>query len=347
MKIWYDDIVYSLQRAGGISVMWSHITDQSLYPSCHIKYKNAESNPCSKIIDGHHYEIQEHKQLTLKRYMNPSVAGVKEPFLFHSSYYRYCTNKNAINITTVYDFIYEYCRHDFKSRLHKMQKKNTVLHSDGVICISESTKRDLVKFYPEYKGLTAFVHCGYDTDMYYYTETEKEEIVLSVGARESYKRFDLTVGLLKALPDCRLIIVGGGNLTKQEKDMLEKEIPGRYEKSGYLTNDELRDLYNRAFFLSYCSDYEGFGIPPIEAQACGCPVVCQPKSSIPEVVGKSAVFVDSDRMSESIQSVKKLYDQNFYKEIVYKGLENVKRFSWNKCRDEVLAFYKEVLDSKR
>lgn len=347
MKIWFDDIVYSLQKAGGISVFWHHVTKKTKFNANHMRYNNSEKNAFSNRISEHTYYNHITLPVILYRFFNPRLKSEKKPFLFHSSYFRYCKNRNAINITTVYDFIYEYFRKDLKSLSQKHQKKQAVLHSDGVICISESTKRDLIKYYPEYKGLIKVIHCGYDSETYFYEAAKKEKIILSVGARGGYKRFDLTVRIVKELKDCKLVIVGGGQLTKSERVLLDKEIPGRYSKAGYLSNDQLRNLYNKAFFLSYCSDYEGFGIPLIEAQSCGCPVVCQAKSSIPEVVNDSAVFINPDNIAFTIKSIKKLYDNEFYDSIVKKGLDNVKRFSWEKCNNEVNSFYNEILKFKR
>ena len=342
MKIVFDDIVYSLQKAGGVSVMWAQITSSPPYPALHIQYDNAGDNVFSTKLKGAKYDIKSAKGLQIKRYVNLSFKG-DTPFIFHSSYFRYCTSKNAVNITNVYDFIYEYYHHKPKDLLHKIQKKRAVMHSKGVICISESTKRDLMKFYPDYKGEIKVIHCGYDTKTYYYEEKPKEKIVICVGGRKTHKRFDYTVELMKHLPDCKLVLVGGGAVTEDERTLLESTIPGRYEKAGYLNNDELRDLYNRAFFLSYCSDYEGFGIPPIEAQACGCPVVCQAKASLPEVVEDTAILFDPKDIDGTIDRVKQLYHEDFYKNIVKKGLENVKRFSWEKCKREVYEFYEFVL----
>lgn len=345
MKIVFDDVVYSLQKAGGISVMWSHITSSPPYSSFHIQYDNAKANAFWAKIDGHEYDIRSSKGLKIKRYIN-ILFKCEEQFIFHSSYYRYCTNRSAVNITTVHDFIYEYYHHKPKDLLHKIQKKRAVMHSDGVICVSKSTKRDLLKLYPNYKGVIRVIHNGYDTSTYFFEEVPKERVVLCVGSRGYHKRFDYTVEIMRHLPDCKLVLVGGGAITDKEKEFLDSIIPGRYEKAGYLSNDELRGLYNRAFFLSYCSDYEGFGIPPLEAQACGCPVVCQAKSSLPEVVEDTAIFFDPNDMEKSIAAIKQLYDESFYKELVSKGLENVKRFSWDKCKKEVYEFYDYMLAKK-
>ena len=327
--------------------MWTNITCENPFDTFRLRIEGATQNMFCETCSHHNIKYETRRGLKVKRYFNPFLKQEKNPFLFHSSYYRYCTNRYAINITTVYDFIYEFYRHDIKGIVHKIQKKKAVMHSNGILCISENTKKDLQKIYPKYNGLIKVVYCGYDTKSFYYEPHEKKKLIISIGDRRAYKRFDLTIKIVKALTDCRLIIVGGGKLTKEEKTLLDEEIPFRYEKMGYLSNDELRHLYSKAFFLSYCSDYEGFGIPIIEAQACGCPVVCQPKASIPEVARGSAIYIDSNNMKTSINKIKQLYDENYYGEIVSRGLENVKRFSWEKCREEVISFYLKVFESKK
>ena len=115
MNVIYDDIVYSLQKAGGISVMWSQITNSVPYPAKHIQYDNARNNMFGALIEGHEYDIRSAKGLQLKRFLNLKFDE-QNPFIFHSSYFRYCKNANAINVTNVYDFIYEfYSKKFFKS----------------------------------------------------------------------------------------------------------------------------------------------------------------------------------------------------------------------------------------
>lgn len=345
MKIVYDDIVYSLQKAGGISVMWAEITRNAPFPATHIRYEGSEKNVFAAKIEGHDYEMLSAKGLIARRYLNLRRHEA-EPYLFHSSYFRYCRDPKAINISNMYDFTFERYFHAPIYQVHIRQKKNTTLHSDGVICISQNTKQDLLKYYPEYRGELAVIYCGYDDRSYYHEPVEKEPIILFVGSRAFYKRFDLAVKIVRQLTDCRLVVVGGGAFTKKELALLDAEIPGRYEKAGYLDNAALRALYNRAFCLIYCSDYEGFGIPPLEAQACGCPVICQARSSLPEVVEDSAITFDPEREQASMEAVLKLRQPEFYRDIVRRGLDNVKRFSWTKCSREVNEFYRYMLDKK-
>lgn len=346
MQIIYDDIIYSLQKSGGGSVYWAEVTKRITENCIHYAYDNADTN---FVYNENNFEINKKWSsnfLLLKRYLNLNLHE-KFPFIFHSSMYRYCKSKNSVNITTVHDFTYEYFRKDLKSNLHKIQKKNAVMHSDGVICISENTKNDLLKFYPNYKGQIKVVYNGYSTDTYFYEQDiKKTKKVLFVGSRTEYKRFDLCVQIVQELQDCCLYIVGGGALSCSEMVLLEKSLHGRYKKIEYVSNEDLRKLYNEAFFLCYPSEYEGFGIPIVEAQACGCPVVCQKKSCIPEVATDAAVYIDSDDMYLSLQAIKKLYDFRIYDSIQKSGLENVKRFSWDKCASEVKSFYEDMYSER-
>lgn len=346
IQIIYDDIIFSLQKAGGISVVFTELYKRIKDNTFHYLYDNANENFFYDENLFANKKILSSSFLNLKRYLNPIVQK-DEPFIFHSTYYRTCKNKNAINITTVHDFTYEYYRMDFASNLHKWQKRNAVMNSDGVICISENTKKDLVKFYPNYKGKIKVIYNGYNSENYFYKpEIKKTKNILFVGARTSYKRFDFAVDLCKELSDVKLLVVGGGNLNETEQSMLNLKLPGRFEKLGFLSDEQLCDLYNSAFFLCYPSEYEGFGIPILEAQACGCPVVCQRKSSVPEVASDAGVYIDSNDFDESVRVVKKLYDSLFYESVKNKGLENVKRFSWEECAKETYNFYEEIFRSK-
>lgn len=345
MDIVYDDIIYSLQKSGGGSVYWTEITKRLGTNAMHYVYDDATNNFFYKERELINEIKLSSKFLIVKRYLNMKLMK-KNPFIFHSSLYRFCKNKTAINITTVHDFTYEYFRKDLKSILHKIQKKRAVMHSSGVICISENTKKDLLKFYPKYKGIIKVIYNGFSDDVFFKEElTEKRNIILFVGARTDYKRFDLCVEIVERLSEYKLVIVGGGDLTSEEETLLNMKLENRYEKKGYLNNDELRKLYNEAFFLCYPSEYEGFGIPIIEAQACGCPVVCQNVSSIPEVSKDTVIYIDSKgNFDENIVKISRLFNTDYYAKLVEDGLENTKRFSWDKCAHEVEEFYKEFLE---
>lgn len=342
MNIVFDDIIYSIQKAGGVSEVWSQVTLAPLHRAVHIGYANGAENIFFRRNKAHKYEIRPGKCMILQRYLNPKINSEKK-FIFHSSYFRTCPNKMAINITTVHDFIYEYYYSSIKLIPHKLQKRNAVMNSDAVICVSENTKRDLEKFYPWYKGMVKVIYNGYKSDVYQYKDgIKKEKLILYVGSRAFYKRFDLAVELMKRLEGYQLVIIGGGELTRQENALLRTLPEGSYKKESYLTDQELAVLYNRALFLCYPSEYEGFGIPPVEAQACGCIPICQRKSSLTEVLNGTGIELDVCNLENTAERIRQCEDGKVLRNMQEEGFKNVKRFSWDKCRKETYDLYDEL-----
>jgi mannosyltransferase len=337
VKIIYDDIIYSLQRGGGISLYWSQLETYS-GQDIHLLYSGHEKNIFLPDFKGE--KIFKNNIVLFERYKNVKVPE-KKPFIFHSSYYRYCKNKNAINITTVHDCTYEYFRHDIKSILHKSQLKNSIDNSRGIICVSENTKKDVLKFYPNYRGMIKVIYEGYSKE-YRRLNISKKNTVIFVGTRDTQDNFNYAIKIVEKLPDLIFQIVGGGSLRKKEIIALNKYIPDRYEYYDWLTNEDLNTKYNEAYFLLYPSFYEGFGLPVIEAQSAGCPVVCCNVSSLPEVGGNAAVYISGNDIDGDIKTISKLKNKYYYENIIEEGFKNCQRFSWEKCVKETLDFYHQV-----
>jgi glycosyltransferase involved in cell wall biosynthesis len=110
-------------------------------------------------------------------------------------------------------------------------------------------------------------------------------------------------------------------------------------------NSFLEDLYNNAYALLFPSLYEGFGWPVIEAQACGCPVVCSNRGPLPEITNGSALMSDVENIDDFAQNLLKLQDKDFREKIIAKGLENVKRFSSQEMAKKYGEVYLEVFKS--
>lgn len=344
MEVFFDDIIFSIQKSGGGSVYWSEILKNSFEKTHHIVYANAKQN----IFFGEKY-------ITDKKVYSPSLLSVKrflplriknnEPAIFHSSYYRYAKGKRIKNIVTVHDFYDELYGKGIINFFRKQRKKRTVLRSEGVICISNNTKHDFLSIFPSFRGKVCVIYNGFDDKNYYYEEGKmKRKEFVFVGARTDYKRFDLAVKIVSMCANYKLTIVGGGDLSVDEYNMLDSMIPSRYTKYGFVSNEELRSIYNSSFFLLYPSEYEGFGIPVIEAQACGCPCICQKKSSIPEIAGDAAVFLDPQNLESVISQILELQDKSKYNELVIRGLDNSKKYSWDRCREETKSFYSHILE---
>ncbi len=123
-------------------------------------------------------------------------------------------------------------------------------------------------------------------------------------------------------------------------------LAGRVVFTGYVDEDDLPALYGGALALVYPSLYEGFGMPVLEAQSCGVPVMTSNNSSLPEIAGDSALLVDPhdvDAIAAAMHRI--LTDEGLRQELIRRGFDNVQRFSWEKCARETLAVLEEVAAS--
>ena len=363
MKIILDNIIFSLQKHGGISVVWYEILKRIL------KDQDIESrflelpnqNTLRTKIEMPSLSILNNNlsifPIKIQRYFNPKI--ISEKAIFHSSYFRTVNNPNIMNITTVHDFTYEHFFSGLPQRIHILQKGNSIKNSKKIICVSQNTKDDLFKFYPLIKEeQVEVIYNGVSNDYFPIIQTEKisingmipfqrGEYVIYVGDRKcEYKNFKMLVEACH-LSKFPLVIVGGGLLTKNEQLMLfEKLGANQHTQLIDLPNTQLNLLYNNAAFLVYPSIYEGFGIPIIEAQKAGCPVICSNKSSIPEVAGNAA-FVIEDISALKIAEVlrENISRSNQTNKIVEEGFINSNRFSWDKCYQQTKQVYSDVYSS--
>ncbi len=276
----------------------------------------------------------------IKRYMPLTLHDLEKPFVYHSSYYRTCVNKNAVNVITLHDFTYEYFGNGLSKIIHSKTKRKALQKADYVVCVSESTRKDFMSFMPEKSPAQICVIHNGASDSYRQTTNTYEDYLLFVGARSRYKNFNLAVECASyaGMP----LVICGSSLTKKEKDFLEKVLPGKYFEKGFVTEDELNDLYNNAFALLYPSSYEGFGIPVVEAQKAGCPVVALNNSSLPEVIGNVDMLCDSADVKELLDKINLLKDPTIRQEIITDGLRRSSSFSWDKMFEEYRMLYNKI-----
>ena len=359
MKIIIDNIVFYLQKAGGISAVWYELISR-LKRNTHlninlVQYPNEPDNLFYKNFDLSNVKIIKRSCLFkfIDRYLPTKDKAITESFIYHSTYYRYSTNPFAINITTVHDFTYEYFSKGIKKKIHSAQKRKAILNSKYIICISENTKKDLLKFIPE--AATKDIRIIYNgvSDEYKVLSNEelsqtlflpKNDYFLFVGARDGYKNFDFAVTAISQT-NYDLVIVGNQLSNNEIENLNEKLGEKRYVYIGRISNEKLNFVYNKAFALLYPSSYEGFGIPIIEAQKSGCPVIAFNGSSITEVIGETPLLLQELSKKEFNRCISLLEDNEKRKEIIIKGQENALRFTWDKMYDEVLNLYYEALSA--
>ena len=140
-------------------------------------------------------------------------------------------------------------------------------------------------------------------------------------------------------------MIVGSPLSDEEVCDLERFLPReRYVCTGFLPNKDLNVLYNHAAALVYPSAYEGFGIPVIEAQKAGCPVIAYNNSSIPEVIGETPLLMNELTEKELLDKLSLLANDDLLKKVREDGLKNAARFSWDKMYQGYSNLYQEVFD---
>ena len=355
MKIVLDNIIFCLQKAGGISVYWSELVSRlnNREYSYFFHSKNNNIFGSSLKFKNTDYEIFPAKLL---RYV-PFTKRLPSKSIFHSSYYRISLQKDVANVTTVHDFTYEYFKSGLPRIVHSMQKSLAIKKSDGIICVSENTKNDLLDLYPEIdQKLITVIYNGVSEDFYpdiktsdslekLFPDLVNKKYLLFIGDRSAYKNFNVVVEVLKGLKDFYLVIVGGGRFNSKELSFISSIEAKVYHFQG-LHSSRLNVLYNNAFCLVYPSSYEGFGIPVLEAMRAGCPVISTKFSSLPEVAGEAGLLIDSIDADKIIEKLAELEDEDFRNKIIEKGWVQSANFSWDKCFNETFCFYQEVFDKK-
>lgn len=363
MNIYLDNIIFSLQKGGGASVVWQQhlkrLLKEDEFRCSFLEYDNAELNFFRQqlFINKDLIDLRSSQFLPFSRYLNLNNQN-RDKHIFHSSHYRVESGKNVINMTTVHDFTYEYFIKGLSQKIHSCQKNFAINNSDGIICISESTKRDLLRFLPHInENKIRVIYNGVDDgfkfleNYFLFNKThdfEDYNYALYVGDRRTlYKNFDMAVDAC-ALTNIPLLIIGGGELTKGEFYKLKSKLgEDNYKSLLGVSVEDLNYYYNKAYCLLYLSLYEGFGIPVVEAQRAGCPVIATNSSSIPEVIGNSYLAVENPTPQKVASKIKELSFENFLRnETVELGFEKSMRFSWDNTYRETTKFYKELYFEK-
>ena len=239
--------------------------------------------------------------------------------------------------------------------------RKSIRRADHVIAVSQFTRNDVVDLlgYPEDR--ISVIENGVSDR--FHPVREREEIdrvlrkygidrpyILFVGTAERKKNL---AGLLSAYKELRegerideLLVVAGGNKWAFEEflaDLKEKGLEKEVRCTGYVAQEELPCLYSGAELFVFPSLFEGGGIPPLEAMACGTPVVTSAVTAIPEMVGDAAVLVnprDPHDIAEGIFRI--LSDGDFRADLVSRGLERAKILSWDRCAKKVVDLYREL-----
>lgn len=179
-----------------------------------------------------------------------------------------------------------------------------------------------------------------------FTEKKKrtsEKYIIHFGSDDPRKNTLSTIAAFKksliALNGFRLKVVGDCNVNSIKKALNDYELNG-VDFLGFISKDQLKEIANNSFCLCYCSTYEGFGMPIIEFQEIGIPVITSNKTSCKEICGEGGILVDPFSTNSITRALDSLYRSKGLKEdLVHAGYENIRRFSWKDCAQEIKMHY--------
>lgn len=247
---------------------------------------------------------------------------------------------------------------------HKIFFSKTLRSVDKIITVSESTKYDLVTYFNVPEDRIKVIFNGVDTKFRSLRENDVNEFlkkyninfpfILYVGTLEPRKNLPTLIKayyqLKKKNINHKLVIAGrkGWKYQKIFETIDKLNLKDDIIFTGYVPENDLPALYNAADLFVYPSIYEGFGLPPLEAMACGTPVITSNTSSLPEVVGDAGIMVDPLDINELAHSMHEVLTNSALKiDLRKKGLERAKMFNWEKCGRETLEVYENVYSKNR
>jgi mannosyltransferase len=334
-----DAIIFSLQKQGGISVYFKTLIEylSKTQENASFIFGNSFNNKIE--INEDSMSIYRQTSRIFERYRKCRIP--LQASVFHSSYYRR-PDKSAIpTVVTVHDFIYERYQSGPRQWVHTTQKNAAIRAAQAVICISESTKDDLLEFVGEIPEQTIHVIHNGVSDVFckLCLEPVVTPFVLFVGQRGGYKNFRLALNAMAFLPDMELYCVGGGSIRSDELNGMPESIVRRVRHLGFVTDEELNVLYNQALCLVYPSSYEGFGIPVVEAMRAGCPVVSADCKAVLEVGGDALTIVAGSDPRDMAEGILKTVSSE-RASLVQKGLTVAQEYSWDATHSQTVEVYR-------
>ncbi|OOQ60688.1 glycosyltransferase family 4 protein [Mucilaginibacter pedocola] len=362
MKILFDHQKFSLQRYGGISRYFAGLNEglnRQPGVGSHIcalysenEYLKDYDLPFNNALG--HRLFRHHRNRIIRwntRYCSWKIKAGKFD-IFHPTYYDtyFLDVLRKPLIITVHDMIHELFPGLFPDAEQIIaQKKQLIEQANAIIAISQHTKADILKFFPQVADKISVVYHGYmQADIAAATLNLPAHYLLFVGERWHYKNFKLfaqaVAPLLTTGQGLQLVCAGGGPFGNDEQLHLQQL--GIWKKCRQISASEaeLKQLYRQASVFVFPSLQEGFGLPLLEAFGNNCPVVCSKTTSLPEVAANAALYFDPEDEFSIAEAVSKvLQDKALRQNLINAGAERLEQFTVKRCVTDTLGVYSSVL----
>ena len=364
-KVFYDGCIFYKQRHGGVSVVFKEIFKRigkcrDLHLVCTVPCPNSHPD-----LYGIHklyipFLIPGKISSVLWAICNEIYLRIYNPDIFHSTFFSTPRLPHHYKtVLTIHDMIYELFSEKFNTmqdRRFVKNKKKQIYSADAIICVSESTQKDVLRFYPDIDAeKLVVIHNGIDPSFLTPVDpVEKNRFQSQLGlekpfllyigrVNDPYKNFDLLLDTYTSRDEIQkrfhLVIVHSDDLNERQKETIAS-MDGRIKCYSDITRRQLKLFYSCCSEFIYPSRYEGFGLPVLEAMACEAPVVCSNALSLLEIAGDAALFFDPLSEEDLGNSILQIADSPRTREdLQNKGRKNLERFSWEHSVEALEKLY--------
>ena len=309
------------------------------------------------LADRLHAREAKNEWVALTRYLT-RLRTTADADVIHNTFYLphgLTPSGGAARVVTIHDMIPELMPHT-RRRLDRLTLKRRYVDSaDHIICVSEATKQDLLKVYGIPAAPVSVVHHGVDPR--FHPGAERPDFLpgrylLFVGHRGQYKDADVLFQAFAALAgrekDLSLVCVGGDGLSDAEVALLvELGIRERVTQH-YLSDEDMVGAYSHAELFVFPSHFEGFGLPALEAMACGTPAVLAAATSLPEVGADAAAYFEpGDPVNLAGVIAELLSDDGARADLITRGIARSAQFTWERSAEATARAYSAAVHRKR
>ncbi len=352
--VYARSLLEALQKESALETSFLNIVPVSV---CSEKRSKASGfiSPFSSVV----------RKLYEDQYLLPKAIRNAHADIYHGTAFTLPLFSSSKGVVTVHDMAFLRYPDFFTPRYRSYLKlffKQSLRNAKRIITVSSFTASELLWYYPEFEEKVRIIHSGISGQ---FVPLLAEEIKSWRVAKGYPKRFLLFAGsceprknLLRLIEafgqyvvrsgndDLFLLLAGGKGWLNEglDKAIAEAGIKKRVVRTGFLPFEELSFLYNAAEGFLFPSLYEGFGFPPLEAMACGTPVLCSDVASLPEVCEDAALYCDPYDTASICKGITTLVENEAVrKKLTEKGIAQASRFSWKTCAELTLKTYEEIL----
>ena len=268
------------------------------------------------------------------------------------------------SVVTIYDMVYHYFPQTMDNRNLELLRQvlpRSVKESTRILTISENSKKEIIEVFQIDPEKIHIAYPGYDRDIYKEIPEKTTRVVLEsmhiqkpfilyMGTLEPRKNIDTLIKAYASLPDVQkthdLVLSGsvGWNVDSLFQLVERYNLGENIRFTGYVTSEQQTALYNGAVCFVFPSLYEGFGMPVLEAMACGCPVITSNSSSLPEAAGEAAILVDPLDVEALAVAIRSLVEDGALREnLKMKNKKQISRFSWHNTAKSVRNLYESII----